>query len=126
MGRLTAPLPVLVRTDAQELRPVAFGDLLSSVPFCFCLRDHDLFDIALVEVVELLVHPPEVIFLLFLVVEEHRFLRFHVQDERNQRRSLLANQAMFCRKQLQDFGVELVDDEVMLLQCRTKICVMYR
>ena len=32
--------------------------------------DHDLFDVALVEVVELLVHPPEVIFLLFLVVED--------------------------------------------------------
>ena len=38
--------------------------------------DHDLFDVAVVEVVELLVHPPEVIFLLFLVVEEHRFLHF--------------------------------------------------
>ena len=86
--------------------------------------DRSLFDVAVVEVVELLVHPPEVIFLLFLVVEDHLFWRFHVHDGHDRRRNLLASQATFCLKQVHNFGFELVDDGVMLRQCRTKIDAM--
>ena len=65
---------------------------------------HGLCDVAVIEVVELLLHPPEVVFLLFLACKVRQFRRFRVHGEHDLRRSPLANQAMSCLILLRCFG----------------------